>query len=93
MAAPADLTALRERMDALNRRLTALLHERAALAREIGRCKRDAALPAQDAAREQDELTAAIRSRPADGFSDAQLHRILGEVIAASRALVEAPES
>ena len=73
--------------------LTTLLHERAALARQIGRCKRGAALPAQDPAREQDELAAAIAARPDDGFTEAQLHRILGEVIAASRALVADPET
>jgi len=80
-------------MDALNERLITLLHERAALAREIGRCKRAGGLPVQDATRERDELAAAIASRPADGFTEAQLHSILGEVIAASRALVEDPEA
>ena len=93
MSGSQDLAALRRRMDELNERLTALLHERAALARQIGRCKRGASLPAQDPAREQDELASAIAARPDDGFTEAQLQSILGEVIAASRALVAEPET
>ncbi|MGC6487967.1 MAG: chorismate mutase [Planctomycetota bacterium] len=93
MSGTQDLAALRARMDALNARLITLLHERAALAREIGRCKRAAALPVHDSTRERAELSAASETRPDDGFTPEQLHRILGEVIAASRALVEAPET
>jgi len=93
MTGPDDLRSLRTRMDALNAKLIAILHERAALSREIGRCKRDADLPVRDATREQDELRAALATVPRDGCPSDSLRRILEEVFAASRALVEAPDA
>ena len=93
MTGPDDLHSLRTRMDALNAKLIATLHERAALSREIGRCKRDADLPVRDATREQDELRAALATVPRDGCPGDSLRRILEEVFAASRALVEAPDA
>lgn len=93
MTGPDDLHSLRTRMDALNAKLIATLHERAALSREIGRCKRDAELPVRDATREQDELRAALATVPRDGCPGDSLRRILEEVFAASRALVEAPDA
>ena len=93
MTGPDDLHSLRTRMDALNAKLIATLHERAALSREIGRCKRDAELPVRDATWEQDELRAALATVPRDGCPGDSLRRILEEVFAASRALVEAPDA
>ena len=93
MSGHEDLHDLRARMDALHARLLSVLHERAALAREIGRCKRDAGLAALDPEREQAMLEAALQAAPADGFSATQLTRILAEVLAASRALVEDPDA
>ncbi|MFN3244968.1 MAG: chorismate mutase [Planctomycetota bacterium] len=92
MGSPDHLHDLRARMDELHERLLAVLHERAALAREIGRCKRDHGLATQDPERERAMLHAALRAAPGDGFSPEQLTRILDEVLAASRALVESPD-
>ena len=84
-----ELHRMRAAMDAINERLVDVLHERARLCRRIAAWKRDHGQPAADPAREGAMLSALLRAAPADGFDRDDLARILQQVFATSRALVE----
>lgn len=80
----AELTALRARIDALDRELTALLEQRMDVAADIAAWKRQAGAPILDAAREAEKL-AAVRARCRPETSEA-IARVFEAVMAASRA-------
>jgi chorismate mutase len=85
---PAALQRARRRMDRANERLVAALQARARLAREIGGLKRTLGLRGADPRREREMLERLLRDAPA-GFGRPALARILREIFAHSRALVE----
>ena len=88
-----ELARLRAAIDELNSRLCTLLHERARLCRRIGAWKRGRGLVAVDPKREQAMLAAALAGAPADGLPAPQLEQVLRALFAASRPLVERPET
>lgn len=84
-----ELHDLRAAMDVVNQRLVAVLHDRARLCHRIAAWKRAHGAPPVDASREQQMLAALLQGAPADGYDPAALTRILHEVFAASRQIVE----
>ena len=82
-----ELTDLRREMDKIDGELLALFARSMALSGEIAKCKKAAALPVFDPAREEEKLRQAALSVPAAFSEDARaLYRLL---MAESRAYQE----
>jgi chorismate mutase/prephenate dehydratase len=85
-AKPANLTALRGQIDAIDRELVGLMNRRAEVAREIGHLKKSAGQATYDPSREETVLERVAASN-AGPLSDDSLKSIYRELISGSRAI------
>lgn len=82
----ADLDALREQIDHIDRALLDRLNERARLVQRVGRIKAKHDTPVYSAARERD-LIEALQRKNAGPFPNAALRNVFREVISGTRSL------
>jgi chorismate mutase/prephenate dehydratase len=85
-AVRAELDALRERIDAVDRRILEELNRRAALVAEVGRLKRHDRAAVYRAARERDLVAALVAANPGP-FPSAGIPPVFREIVSATRSL------
>ena len=92
--ATADLAALREQIDALDREIVRLLNERARLAIEVGHVKARSGIPVHDPERETEVLRRVHEANAAAGraLPDDDLVALYERIVALTRQ-VEAAET